>query len=341
MSGDSPLTLYRKVLNPHVSDHKYSGMIAYLRRHGITKFKIQGDNLMICCPFHQERHPSCGVIVDMNGSGVYQCFTCEVRGSVRSLIKHLEGDITRTELQHLLQYVSVGAPIEKYLPKKEERLRTLAVKKRISEELVHDLDQYNIRCPYWAERGLSDETVSRYQLGWAPQKWVVTIPVRRMNDNALIGICFRHWDTHPQFPIELKTKIESKEVPRYYYTKGTDRNLSFFGCDQLREEDEEVYIFEGAIDAMNFWQRERLPVLARWGTVLTLPQLEFLKRFKRVHIIADNDKNEAGIKSAKRLRHQLRGCRVPTRILITAGEYKDYSDAVRGGVSRPSFTEYN
>lgn len=70
--------------------NEYRSLQSWLKGHGCRDFFVSGDNLMTNCPFHDDNKPSFGVIVDEYGNGCYNCFGCDIKGSIADLICKLE-----------------------------------------------------------------------------------------------------------------------------------------------------------------------------------------------------------------------------------------------------------
>mgnify|MGYP002870223127 CR=1 FL=1 len=54
----------------------------------LQKTKTTGNNIMVCCPYHGETHPSSGISMD---TGVFHCFACNETHSLPELISYLFG----------------------------------------------------------------------------------------------------------------------------------------------------------------------------------------------------------------------------------------------------------
>ena len=63
--------------------------------------------LKTLCPFHGESTPSAAVSYDLQG---FNCFACDVRGDVISIIRHEEG-VTFAEAVRVAESLSVGSDI--------------------------------------------------------------------------------------------------------------------------------------------------------------------------------------------------------------------------------------
>ena len=93
-------------------DRYYSGLKAWLDKHGCRRFKTVNGYLMATCPFHSEKNPSFGVIVDSAGYGRYNCFACGEKGTIKGLIKKLEG--AWTPLSLIIPQLIEGTPVRDY-----------------------------------------------------------------------------------------------------------------------------------------------------------------------------------------------------------------------------------
>lgn len=49
----------------------------------------QGNGVLICCPFHGERHPSCSVSKGKDGTVRVKCFSCDTTADAIGLVAHL------------------------------------------------------------------------------------------------------------------------------------------------------------------------------------------------------------------------------------------------------------
>lgn len=305
----------------------YSGLKSWLRQHGHDKFASSGNNLMICCPFHNERNPSMGIILDQEGNGIYQCWGCGQKGNIEKLIKHYDG-YTQDTL-NVKKLMSIGSPISAL----EYKNRGSNVFKQNFEVYADSImNQYKYKTSFWKSRGINDESVKKFLLGFDPVTYFAGVtPVRHYENLQILGVNFRIWYEHPDCPIQLKNKIDNKIIKKYIYQKDTKRNLSFGcietvqGCSSM----DTIWLFEGFIDAVNFWQRTGEPTLARWGSDLAFSQVDYLKRFKQVNIVMDND--VAGEISARKTYLKLIENKVRPKLYKIDLPVKDYSEAVTLG----------
>ena len=133
----------------------------------------RGANLVACCPFHNEKTPSFYV---SPAKGMFKCFGCGKAGSAVGFLMEHE-HITYPEA---LRYLADKYHIE--LREKEESAEDLVLRqRRESLLLASDFAQkfyvdalqteegraYGLA--YYHSRGIDDETIARFGLGWAPK----------------------------------------------------------------------------------------------------------------------------------------------------------------------------
>ena len=86
-----------------------------------------GDGLIICCPAHNEKHPSCSVR-RVDGRIAWKCFSCSASGDVLSLIACANGLDVRGDFGRVLEIAAEMAGVE--LEDRPARKRTRPIVKR-------------------------------------------------------------------------------------------------------------------------------------------------------------------------------------------------------------------
>jgi DNA primase len=134
--------------------------------------KAGAQNFSGLCPFHQEKTPSFSVHATRQ---FYHCFGCGVSGDVFSFVQKLEG-ITFPEAVRLVAQ-KVGVPLPKMTFNTPEEAREAKLRVAILEihEAAVAFFQAQLRLAeaahareYLAGRGLSDDTIARFRIGYAP-----------------------------------------------------------------------------------------------------------------------------------------------------------------------------
>ena len=137
---------------------------------GYVKLAPAGSNMKGLCPFHNEKTPSFMVNEDRQ---IYHCFGCGKGGDVISFVQEIEGIGFREALQMLADRAGVKLERRQGAPRDDG-------KKRIKELMVEAVRVYreNLRgsagakaFAYLRERGVTDESIERFSLGFANDSW--------------------------------------------------------------------------------------------------------------------------------------------------------------------------
>jgi DNA primase len=134
--------------------------------------KTGAQNFSGLCPFHQEKTPSFSVHATRQ---FYHCFGCGVSGDVFSFVQKLE-NVTFPEAVRLVAH-KAGVPLPKISYSSPEEARE--AKQRLSLLDIHEIAtaffQAQLRVPeaahareYLSNRGLGDESIARFRIGYAP-----------------------------------------------------------------------------------------------------------------------------------------------------------------------------
>ncbi len=289
-----------------------------------------GRNFRALCPFHSEKTPSFYVFPE---SQRWHCFgACGEGGDVFTFVMKQEGWDFRTALEELARRAGVEVaprtPIQ--LQEDDETKRLLAA---VAEavfyyhHLLRHAPQAGPAREYLSRRGLSDETVEQFQLGYSLPGWEdlrTHLTGRGFSPPELVraGLLIEREDgtTHDRFrgrlmipirdargrPIAFGARtLEPGGVPKYINSPQTplfDKSRTLFGLDMahraIRDEDR-VVIVEGYMDVMQAHQAGFRNVVAQMGTALTEPQLRQLKRYTRRFVLA-LDPDAAGVQATLR-----------------------------------------
>src|SRR3989339_173899 len=129
-----------------------------------------GANWRALCPFHNEKSPSFMVNEEKQ---FWHCFGCQKSGDIFAFVMEMEGLEFREALKTLAE--KAGVKLQGYSPQKAKE------KNRIGEILELATKFYEVQLwkgegkekilPYLRERGLKDETIREFRLGYAPRGW--------------------------------------------------------------------------------------------------------------------------------------------------------------------------
>lgn len=235
-----------------------------------TKQKPSGNSIQFCCPFHHEKRPSCGIMLDYPYG--YHCFTCDESGNLIQLVSYVF-DVNALEAMQLLMRSHVAGGerkkinIEKYLKGGGKEYTP------VPEELIEKYK--NKRHTYLYSRGFSERTLKTYEIGYDVSTNMITIPVR---DSKGIPRFIKRRYIHNK-------RYYNDEVPRkdilyglYYIIKSGKRI-------------QEISVTEGEFDVLACYE-SGIPAVGLLGRKLFEEQvLELMKaNIKKVNLFFDNDK---------------------------------------------------
>lgn len=283
-----------------------------------VQLKRSGKNYMGFCPFHENtRTPAFAVFPE---SGTWRCFgQCNDGGDIFKFVMKKEGWDFVEALRHLADRAGIQlrtpSPQEQEQEEKNERIRELL------EDAVTFFRHQLLNTPegqtalvYLRDRGLEDETIEIWGLGYAPNSWDATHTYFRSKgytEDELIegglvseretgGVYdrFRHRLT---FPIRDERGrmtgfgarvLDPEDVPKYLNTPQTtlfDKSGLLYGLDKARKPirtEDQVVIVEGYIDVIALHQHGHRNAVSPMGTALTEHQLRLIKRRTRRIILA-------------------------------------------------------
>ena len=295
--------------------------------------KRRGANLLGCCPFHNEKTPSFTV---SPAKGIFKCFGCgEAGNSVHFLMKHEHFSYPEA-LRYLANKYNIEIEEEQLTPdqieKQTEREALFSVsdfaQKYFADLLYNDEAGRAIGLSYFYERGLSDNIIKRFGLGYCLDDWENFTRHAISNgysDNVLekTGLTifkddgkrydrFRGRVMFPVFSVSGKVlgfsgRVLSSEKQAAKYVNSPESEIynkskTLYGIYQAKGAISKLdlcYLVEGNIDVITLHQAGIENTVASSGTSLTLEQIKLIHRYtKNITVLYDGD--SAGIKAALR-----------------------------------------
>ncbi|NHO31673.1 DNA primase [Acetobacter fallax] len=301
-----------------------------------VKLSRSGRNWKGCCPFHGEKTPSFYVYDDH-----YHCFGCGVHGDVISFVMQIEGKSFPEAVENLAS--EAGLEVPKATPQAREqavRARTLGDVLEAAQRLwTHTLRQPEGRpgLDYLRKRGLTDDTITSFGLGWASDKrgaLVSALREQNITPEALVeaGLMSADEEGRPKgelfwgrvtFPIRDRRgdlvsfggRILGDRQPKYLNGPETalfSKRRLLFGLDRARAAIRaprpkgahhiEAIVVEGYMDVIALHQAGFTGAVAPLGTALTPEQLEILWQVAPSPILCfdgDTAGRRAAIKAAE------------------------------------------
>jgi DNA primase len=126
-----------------------------------------GANFKALCPFHNEKLPSFYV---SPAREIWHCFGCGAGGDIFRFVSQIEG----VEFPEALEMLALrsGVALRKEDPRLlTERKRLFSLLEGATQYFVSELQKRKDVWSYLNERGLKDETIKSFRLGYAPQSW--------------------------------------------------------------------------------------------------------------------------------------------------------------------------
>lgn len=201
---------------------------------GYVSLQRAGHNFRAKCPFHKERTPSFMVSPER---GTYMCFGCGERGDIFSFVQKMDGVDFPTALRQLAERAGVKLEHRSFSPEqtaehkeKEDRLREICEAAAVF--FIDELKKRKEVLDYLHTRGVTDESIASWRLGYAPASW------RNLTDH-LVGLGFSKQDIMDAgFAAKLERRAGETEDRMYDRFRGrimfpifdlTDRVIAFSG----------------------------------------------------------------------------------------------------------------
>ncbi|OUQ43503.1 DNA primase [Gemmiger sp. An120] len=276
------------------------------------------------CPFHSEKTPSFVVYPETQS---YYCFGCGAGGDVITFIR------TMNNLGYVEAVKFLAARAGMPLPDEDDkagklRSRILEINKQAARFFYQCLNANNEQASaaraYWRRRGLSDGTIRRFGLGWAPDDFRSTLNwlrergfneeellasglVKRSEKGNLYNI-FRGRVMTPIFDlrgnvIAFGGRVLGDEKPKYINSPETPvykKSRAMFALNLAKKSPSRRYILcEGYMDVISLHQAGFDTAVAACGTALTGEQVKLLENYAD-EVVLCYDSDEAGQKATAR-----------------------------------------
>jgi DNA primase len=303
-----------------------------------VQLKKSGKNYLGLCPFHNEKSPSFSVAEDKQ---IFHCFGCGKGGNVFSFIQEIEGLSFPESVEKVADLANISVSLnltnrpQVVSPKVLEESQLIQIHEKTSELYHHILMNTQVgekALEYLKERGLTEEVIKTFQIGFAPRDRRLLHKVLEKDnysDEVLkkTGLLFQledgNWiDRFYQrimFPItNFQGKVigfsgriledvdfDATDQPKYLNSPETDlfnKRFILYNFHQSRTEirkKNEVILFEGFMDVISAWMSGVKNGVASMGTSLTMEQINALEKISDEVLIA-YDGDNAGIEATSR-----------------------------------------
>ncbi|MDP2647862.1 MAG: DNA primase [Candidatus Yanofskybacteria bacterium] len=279
---------------------------------GYIKTQKSGVNFKARCPFHNEKTPSFYISPERQ---IWHCFGCSKGGDVFGFVKEIEGVEFPEALRILAQ--KAGVQLDTFDPKiRNEKTRLLEICETASKFFEKQMWQSmpgKKALAYLKDRGLTEETIKEFRLGFAPDDWHalgtflnncgyahrelvsaglaierdgrhydrfrsrITFPISDIN-GQIIGFSGRILDLKNNGSVDAETA-------KYINTPQTliyDKSRVLYGLEKAKlnvKQADRCVLVEGNMDAVMSHQAGVRNAVATSGTALTQDHLRLLQRY--------------------------------------------------------------
>ncbi len=270
--------------------------------------KKQGQNYTGLCPFHSEKTPS---FVVSPQKQIYHCFGCGKGGNVFSFLIEKNGLSFPDAINQLAQRYGIAMPEADISP---EKARQDSLRKRYYH--INDIaaeyfrDQLNAKngqgaLQYLNKRGLEQDTVNKFLLGYAPPGWdhlSCFLLDKEVSEQEIIlmGLAVRtkkgtlvdRFRERLMYPITdsmghivgFGGRVLDDAQPKYLnspdtpvFAKGRQLYALHWAKGSIRSKDQAI-IMEGYMDVITAHQNGITNAVGALGTALTSDQVRLLMR---------------------------------------------------------------
>ena len=315
----------------------------------------KGSTYFGLCPFHNEKTGSFSVSREKQ---MYYCFGCGAGGNVITFIMEYENYTFPEALKYLADRVGMELPRqeESAEAKRQADLRgkLLEINKKAALYFYHQMksEQGRRAYRYFRERGLSDETIVKFGLGYSNpyrddlyrylksegygdellnQTGLVRIDERGAYDKFWNRAMFPIMDVNNRV-IGFGGRVMGEGEPKYLNspeTKLFDKSRNLYGLNVARSSRKPyLLVCEGYMDVISLHQAGFTNAVASLGTALTLQHANLLKRYT-TQVILTYDSDGAGQKAALRAIPILKNAGLSIKVLDMK-PYKDPDEFIKG-----------
>jgi len=307
-----------------------------------VQLKKQGKNFFGLCPFHGEKTPSFSVTQEKQ---IFHCFGCQKGGNVVTFLMEMESFSFMEAIQFLADRGEVSLPqinVQNKSSLSEENEHILSAYGWLTK-LYHHLLKFTKEgregYDYFKDRGIDDEAIDQFQLGFAPNmkdftadflkqkgfdnQMLVRAGLLSMLDDDSVTDRFRGRiifpiRNHLGKPVGFGGRsINDDQKPKYLNSADSElfqKSKLLYNFDLAKKhirKQNEVILFEGYMDVISAYQADVKNVVATLGTALTQQQAKLLNRYVDTVVIC-YDGDAAGMEATYKAANILRkvGCNI-------------------------------
>lgn len=319
-----------------------------------VQLKKKGNSYFGLCPFHNEKSPSFSVSPSKQ---MYYCFGCGEGGNVYTFLMRYENDTFQEAVSILADRAGIKLPEAEYTEeeKKNNNLKNtlFQINKEAATFFYHQLrsEQGREGMEYFKNRGLSDDIIKRFGLGYALKYSNSLYTYLRskgyeddiLKETGLIkysekGVYDAFWN-RVMYPIMDNSnrvigfggRVLGDAKPKYINspeTKIFDKSRNLYGLNIARSTRKNAFIIcEGYMDVIALHQAGFDNAVAALGTAFTTQHAAMMKRYTD-NVLVTFDSDGAGVKAALRAIPMLRSAGLSVKV-INMRPYKDPDEFIK------------
>lgn len=319
---------------------------------GYVQLKKAGRNLKGLCPFHNDSNPSFMVSPE---KGIAYCFVCNKGGDIFRFIQLIENCEFPEAVRVLAQRANVKIP--EFRPKEHDlRVKIIEMNRLAAKFFAEQLNNIPEHKSYFTNRALTEKTIERFRLGYAPDSYNALkdhLSKNGYSDSEMLasGLLnqksiadtstydrFRHRYIFPIYdhqdnPVGFGGRIIGDGEPKYLNSPETsvyNKSLVLYGLnwakETIKKEDMAIFV-EGYMDVIAAHQAGTENAIATSGTSLTVQQLKLIKRYTQ-NVAFCFDQDSAGLEATRRAIDLAQEAEVNIKI-ISVPEGKDPDECIK------------
>jgi DNA primase len=317
----------------------------------------KGREFVGLCPFHDDRNPSMYVVP---AKQIYHCFVCGAGGNATKFLMEYEKCSFPEAVLSLAEKAGIAVPQDAVASgappglSRNDLLATVGFAARFfAAQLREPGGQHAL--DYARSRGLTDESIDAFGLGYAPQAWEALLSAARregFSDEQLVaaglakrreqsGGCYDVFRNRLIFPIHDPAgrvvafggrALSDDEQAKYLNSPESslfEKSSLVFGLPMARDairQARQAVVVEGYLDVLLPHQAGVQNLVATLGTALGERHVRLLGRFAE-EVVLVFDADEAGTHAAERALELFLAQKVHVRV-ATIPSGKDPADFV-------------
>ena len=329
-----------------------SDIVSVIGRY--VRLKRTGSGYTGLCPFHNEKTPSFHV---NPARQMYKCFGCGVGGNVLTFVMEYENLTFPEAMEMLAEQAGIDLPKQEMTAQQKQqegiRLTLLEINKKAARYYFALLKSPRGKTgyDYLTGRGLTDETILHFGLGFAGQgggELYQYLKKEGYSDQILKetglfkmderGVYDKFWN-RVMFPIMdvnnrvigFGGRVMGDAKPKYLNspeTKIFDKSRNLFGLNYAkRGKRNNMILCEGYMDVIALHQAGFTNAVASLGTAFTEQQANLIRRYTD-EVLLTYDSDGAGVKAAMRAIPMLRRAGITGKV-IHMEPYKDPDEFIK------------